>query len=421
MHSTFSGSGSASHRSNHDNALTDDEVLALNEIRSAKHALLEDIQIVRRELDDVNREIEELELQEESKQGRIERTHLIGKKKFNADPKKGMQYLFEHDIVRRDDSDSVARYLFTDGLSKTAIGEYLGELADFNQQVLDRFVSMQDFHGVSLVDGLRKFLASFRLPGESQKIDRAMETFAKHYYSENVDERFALPSVDCCHILAFSLIMLNTTLHNPAVRFKPTLEKFIHMNRDISGGEHLSEELLTLFYDSVKSEAFKLPEETGDTSYVFVDPVREGHLFKQGRNRTWARRWFVLVDNCLFYFESDAERDREPRGIIPLDDVRVRLVEDASKHFSFELYPAGDSGVVKACKSGADGKLLTGKHSAYRLCADNYEERNAWVQCIEACIGAGATGGGKSSSSQAHGVFASKHDRRRKVSLNFHS
>ena len=38
--------------------------------------------------------------------------------------------------------------------------------------------------------------------------------------------------------------MLNTTLHNPAVKEKPSLERFIAMNRGINDGGNLPEELL---------------------------------------------------------------------------------------------------------------------------------------------------------------------------------
>ena len=38
--------------------------------------------------------------------------------------------------------------------------------------------------------------------------------------------------VDQCYVLAFSCIMLNTSLHNPNVQFKPSLRQFIDMNSE---------------------------------------------------------------------------------------------------------------------------------------------------------------------------------------------
>lgn len=74
----------------------------------------------------------------------------------------------------------------------------------------------------------RQFLWSFRLPGEAQKIDRMMECFAQRYCQLNTD---IFTNEDCCYVLSFAIIMLNTSLHNPSVKEKPTVEQFISMNR----------------------------------------------------------------------------------------------------------------------------------------------------------------------------------------------
>lgn len=45
-------------------------------------------------------------------------------------------------------------------------------------------------------------------------------------------------------MLSFAIIMLNTSLHNPNVRDKPGVDRFISMNRGINEGGDLPEELL---------------------------------------------------------------------------------------------------------------------------------------------------------------------------------
>ena len=79
--------------------------------------------------------------------------------------------------------------------------------------------------------------------------------------------------------------------------------------------------------------------------------------------KTWKRRWFILTDNCLYSFEyttvsegwvahcpSASEgpllvphvrllcalppQDKEPRGIIPLENLSIREVEDPRKPVS---------------------------------------------------------------------------------------
>lgn len=165
----------------------------------------------------------------------------MGRKKFNMDPKKGIQFLIENDLLKNTCED-IAQFLYKgEGLNKTAIGDYLGERDEFNIQVLHAFVELHEFTDLNLVQALRQFLWSFRLPGEAQKIDRMMEAFAQRYCQCN---NGVFQSTDTCYVLSFAIIMLNTSLHNPNVKDKPTVERFIAMNRGINDGGDLPEELL---------------------------------------------------------------------------------------------------------------------------------------------------------------------------------
>lgn len=59
-----------------------------------------------------------------------------------------------------------------------------------------------------------------------------------------VSHHLPVRSSDTCYVLSFAIIMLNTSLHNPNVKDKPTVERFIAMNRGINDGGDLPEELL---------------------------------------------------------------------------------------------------------------------------------------------------------------------------------
>lgn len=126
----------------------------------------------------------------------------------------------------------------------------------------------------------RQFLWSFRLPGEAQKIDRMMECFAQRYCQLNPD---IFTNTDTCYVLSFAIIMLNTSLHNPSVKDKPTLDHFISMNRGINNGGDLPRELLESLYESIRTEPFKIPQDDGnDLMHTFFNPDKEGWLWKQG-------------------------------------------------------------------------------------------------------------------------------------------
>lgn len=97
---------------------------------------------------------------------------------------------------------------------------YAFRVADFFfllLKVLHEYVDMMDFKGMRFDDAIRHYLSGFRLPGEAQKIDRMMEKFSERYCLQNPT---VFPSADTAFILAFSIIMLNTDLHNPAIKVR---------------------------------------------------------------------------------------------------------------------------------------------------------------------------------------------------------
>ncbi|XP_075793628.1 cytohesin-4 isoform X3 [Pelodiscus sinensis] len=317
--------------------------------------------------------------------GKKDKDLCLGRKKFNMDPKKGIQYLTDHKVLTSDLRE-IAKFLYKgEGLNKTAIGDYLGESRDpRNLQILQAFVECHSFANLNLVQALRQFLWSFRLPGEAQKIDRMMEAFANWYCQCNPG---VFQSTDTCYVLSFSVIMLNTSLHNPNVKDKPPFERFVVMNRGIDNGGDLPEELLRNLFESIKNEPFSIPEDDGnDLTHTFFNPSREGWLLKLGgRVKTWKRRWFILTDNCLYYFEYTT--DKEPLGIIPLENLSVRKVDDPKKPNCFELFnPSCKGQKIKACKTDGDGKVVEGKHQSYKISAATSEERNLWIEAIKTSI-----------------------------------
>eukprot|EP00911_Craspedida_sp_UC1_P001916 UC1_evm1s1473 len=141
---------------------------------------------------------------------------------------------------------------------------------------MEAFCALHEFAGLDFDAALRAFLWSFRLPGESQKIDRLMEAFAKRYCTCNHD---LFRSPDGCYVLAFATIMLNTSLHNPAVTKKTTLDEFVGMNRGIDAGQDVPRDLLEGLYNSIKRTPFKQPGDLldgGGLETMFYHSEKEG-------------------------------------------------------------------------------------------------------------------------------------------------
>ncbi|XP_039188029.1 cytohesin-4-like isoform X1 [Crotalus tigris] len=364
--------------------LNEAEDTELKIMKKHQKDFLEDIQKINQEIAEILLEIDHFQQAQSCKRIQRDKNLSIGRKKFNMDPDKGIQYLVEHKVLSLD-AQEVAKFLYQgEGLNKTAIGDYLGQRDPLNLQILQAFVECHQFANLNLVQALRQFLWSFRLPGEAQKIDRMMEAFANWYCQCNPG---IFQSTDACYILSFSVIMLNTSLHNPNVKDKPPFERFMSMNRGINNGEDLQEVLLKNLFESIKNEPFSIPEDDGnDLTHTFFNPSREGWLLKLGgRVKTWKRRWFILTDNCLYYFEYTT--DKEPLGIIPLENLSVQPVDDPKKPNCFELFNANCKGQkIKACKTDGDGRVVEGKHQSYKISAASEEDRHLWIEAIRISI-----------------------------------
>ncbi|KAK9241341.1 hypothetical protein V1525DRAFT_351858 [Lipomyces kononenkoae] len=184
---------------------------------------------------------------------------LEGIKQFNFKPKRGIVMLRENNFIASNDPNDIARFLLTtEGLSKAMIGEYLGEGDPENVAIMHAFVDLMDFSGMKFVDALRRFLQSFRLPGEAQKIDRFMLKFAERYISGNPS---IFANADTAYVLAYSVIMLNTDLHSPQVKNRMTKQDFFKNNKGINDNADLPEAYLSDIFDEILNDEIILKSE----------------------------------------------------------------------------------------------------------------------------------------------------------------
>ena len=240
----------------------------------------------------------------------------MGTVKFSLSFKQGLLFFIERGFFHLD-AREIALFFHehNEQLDMTMIGEVLGKEPEasfvkdkgvesekggegFYVRILHHFVDLMEFSGLEFDNAIRLFLSGFRLPGEAQKvisflinlitmhtiegaplrnyylrfsyavlftlllqIDRIMEKFAERYTRKNID---IFPSADTAFILAFSVIMLQTDLHNPSIKpeKKMTIEAFIRQNRGISvDGGDLPENLLTGIFKRIQANPFTLKED----------------------------------------------------------------------------------------------------------------------------------------------------------------
>ena len=78
---------------------------------------------------------------------------------FNENPKKGIDFLIKHQLIDPDPTMLAEFMLTTPGLSKFAIGEYLGKKDEFQINVLKAFCNKIDFKGMEIDEAMRLFLS----------------------------------------------------------------------------------------------------------------------------------------------------------------------------------------------------------------------------------------------------------------------
>ncbi|XP_051125843.1 ARF guanine-nucleotide exchange factor GNL2 [Andrographis paniculata] len=205
---------------------------------------------------------------------------LIARSHYSRDDKKGLEYLKYSRLVSDPPHPKAyaSFFRYTQKLDKTMIGDFLGDPAEFNIQVLKEFSEMFDFTGMVVYTALRTYLETFRLPGESQKIQRILEAFSERYYDQQSSDMFV--SKDAVMILCYSIIMLNTDQHNPQVKKKMTEEDFIRNNRAINGGNDLPREYLSEIFHSISTNAISLDRPGATTE---INPNRWIQLVSRGK------------------------------------------------------------------------------------------------------------------------------------------
>ncbi|XP_057584158.1 pleckstrin homology domain-containing family A member 6 isoform X2 [Hippopotamus amphibius kiboko] len=93
--------------------------------------------------------------------------------------------------------------------------------------------------------------------------------------------------------------------------------------------------------------------------------AKAGWLFKQASSgvKQWNKRWFVLVDRCLFYYKD--EKEESILGSIPLLSFRVAAVQPSDNISRKHTFKAEHAGV-----------------RTYFFSAESPEEQEAWIQAM---------------------------------------
>ncbi|KAK4999865.1 GDP/GTP exchange factor for ARF [Elasticomyces elasticus] len=199
---------------------------------------------------------------------------IRGTTKFNENPKAGIAFLASQGVIEDpNDPHSITKFLKgTTRIDKKILGEFLSKKT--NDHILNAFMELFDFAGQRVDEALRLLLNSFRLPGESQLIERIVTAFAVRYFSTAKPEGIA--HTDALFILVYAIIMLNVDQHSPKVKSqnRMSFQDFARNLRDVNDGKPFEEDFLQDIYDAIRDQEIVLPEEH-DNSHAFEHAWRE--------------------------------------------------------------------------------------------------------------------------------------------------
>ncbi|XP_056217678.1 pleckstrin homology domain-containing family A member 6 isoform X10 [Falco biarmicus] len=113
--------------------------------------------------------------------------------------------------------------------------------------------------------------------------------------------------------------------------------------------------------------------------------TKSGWLYKQASSgvKQWNKRWFVLVDRCLFYYKD--EKEESILGSIPLLSFRVAAVQPSDNISRKHTFKVTVCWVEEMPASNQQSLSPQAEHAGIRtyfFSAENTEEQESWIQAM---------------------------------------
>ncbi|KAJ1830958.1 GDP/GTP exchange factor for ARF, partial [Coemansia sp. RSA 2711] len=265
---------------------------------------------------------------------------------FNEKPKDGIAYLQRANVLSRDNSTEMAQQLAsflreTPTINKRLLGEYLSKPS--NLEVLQAYLGLFDFSGRRLDEAMRSLLGTFRLPGESQQIERIMETFSAVYFASDPPD---IASKDAAFILAYAIIMLNTDQHSPQVKGRMKFEDFARNLRGVNDGHDFRAGFLTDVYNAIRDHELVFPAE---------------HEGAAGFEYAWHA---VAADNASPWMSTSGQTGEFDRGLLAATWPRfLQSLARTLAHFSSDH-------TLRLALSGLHALVASAAHFGLSACVN---------------------------------------------------
>lgn len=178
-----------------------------------------------------------------------------------------------------------AMKLFNDEFVTIQPEEYTRYLAadDYeNSQILQMYMDLFKWKP-NLLASTRMLCSKLYLKGESQEIDRILSSFTKSYVKQHPKNIFCTNNFEKLYIVLYSLILLNTALHNNELNrrnkisqsdyIKNTFTTFVNQDpkrpKKLSIAQRMAiEKELSVYYDDLANNELHLKQSNPDLSFL---------------------------------------------------------------------------------------------------------------------------------------------------------
>ena len=292
---------------------------------------------------------------------------------FNNNPRKAINALCAHFQVEPTPAN-IARILrTTDGLLGDKIGDFLSRSE--SKPILVEYFAQCDLHGPYIAAMHVALSGPMFMPGESEMIDRVLQTFSESYLVQNPG---SFPDADVPFVLAFALIMLNSDLHKPQVKRKMSMEDFISNTRNSLPEGSITDAQLAEMYETIRDHPFNF-NDSNNEFLALCAPKLKGFLKKKSDkfSSTWVKHFFVLANSSLFYFKDNTKASKErPLGTIQLVEVDI-YEEVRGKKILIMVESRSETGIQYAKFSKGKPQVITGiRHILFE--APDDKSRRSW-------------------------------------------
>lgn len=203
-------------------------------------------------------------------------------------------------VAEEQDAEQIAKKMLIGTYNEVGYKEYANLLGNKDMaSVLKAFVAMLGPLPESLLASLQLLVSKIYFIAEAQSIDRILEELSRRWV-ECHPETFWEQHYKLCHIVLFSLLILNSDLHNDdgvGGQAKFSVQEFVEntvyaLNKEAQGMgytleevEPLIEEQLSSYYDSVKAKCLPLSARPADIPREESSSQLRGHVKGSAHSR----------------------------------------------------------------------------------------------------------------------------------------